>query len=148
VFALGVSIAMAFVMPLLLALMRHSPRLAWTGILLLWVSPIPVAAIVHRTTHGVLDFADTKRAASGGKVTIATSLWAGFLAWVTIIFATMITSLVMLVIDPPPVDPDALAILDFVAQVARGGEGIVRALVWIVVAAYVYELERNVHDSD
>ena len=38
-FAAGVSLAMAFVIPLLFELMRHSPRLAWLGILAVWLAP-------------------------------------------------------------------------------------------------------------
>jgi hypothetical protein len=67
-------------------------------------------------------------------------VWAGFVAWATILFVTTATSLVMLVLDPPPVDPDAMRVL--AAEMTRGFSGVVRAVVWIVLAAYVYELER------
>ena len=46
----------------------------------------------------------------------------------------------MLVVDPPPVDPDVMHAL--AVAVARDFSGILRPVVWIVLAAYVYELER------
>jgi hypothetical protein len=139
VFAAGESVAMAFVMPILIELMRHSPRLAWLGMLAVWLSPIAVAAAIHNVVDGVLGLGESKptgRGAFGG----ATSWWAGFVAWAAIIFVTMTTAFVMLVVDPPPVDPDA--VWNLAATVTRGVSGIVRSIVWIVLAAYVYELER------
>jgi hypothetical protein len=137
IFAIGVSAAMAVVMPLLFELMRHSLRLAWLGILCVWLAPIPAAGAVHRVAHGVLDLADTRHG-----ITPASSLWAGFVAWAAIILVSMTASFVMLVIDPPPIDePDAL--LGLVTAVTHWSSGLVRMGVWIVLAAYVYELERR-----
>ena len=138
-FAGGVTIAMAMLLPLLFELMRHSPRLAWLGILLVWFAPIPLAAGIHHTVHAVLDLGDLPKSARGAWPG-AESVWAGFVAWATILFVTTATSLVMLVLDPPPVDPDAMRVL--AAEMTRGFSGVVRAVVWIVLAAYVYELER------
>ncbi len=143
-FGLGVSIAFGFVMPLLFELMRHSPRLAWLGMLVTWVAPIAGAAGIHRFASGILDFADAKGVA-GGKTRGSEHWWAGFVAWAAIIFVTMTTSFVMLVLDPPPVDPDA--IWNLAATMTRGVEGVVRSCVWVVLAAYVYELERSARDG-
>jgi hypothetical protein len=138
-FAAGVSIAMALLLPLLFELMRHSPRLGWLGILLVWLGPIPLAAGIHHTVHALLDVGDLPKKVRGAWPG-AESLWAGFVAWATILFVTLATSLVMLVIDPPPVDPDAMHALG--VEMARDFSGVARALIWIVMAAYVYELER------
>jgi hypothetical protein len=136
-FAGAVTTALAFVMPILMELMQRSPRLGWMGMLAAWVSPIWGAAAVHRVSHGILSIADKgKTSPSGGWE----SLWAGFVAWVAIIFVTFTTSLVMLVLHPPPVDPDAL--WNLAGEVMRGASGGLRAGVWIVIAAYVYQLER------
>jgi hypothetical protein len=138
-FAWAVTVAMAFAFPLLFELMRHSPRLAWLGILLVWVAPIAGAAAIHHAVGSVLDLGDG-RAVSGGSWPGMPSVWAGFVAWATILFVTTATSLVMLVLDPPPVDPDAIHAL--AVEMTRGFSGIVRSVVWVVLAAYVYELER------
>jgi hypothetical protein len=138
-FAGGVSIGMAAVMPLLFELLRRSPRLAWLGMLLVWIAPIAAAAAVHRVTHAIIDLGDARRGAETRSCGFA-SLWAGFVAWVAIIFVTLTTSFILLVIDPPPVDPGA--VWNLAAEVTRGVSGLVRAVVWVVLAAYVYELER------
>jgi len=136
VYSAGVSVAMGAVMPILFELMRHSPRLACLGMLGAWLAPILFAAAGHRVAHGILDAGDSRRA----RTTPSGSLWAGFVAWAAIIFVTLTTSFVMLVLDPPPVDPDA--IWNLAAEVTRGVSGAAHAAVWIVIAAYVYQLER------
>jgi len=143
-FAGGVSLAMALLLPLLLELMRLSPRLAWLGILLVWFAPIPLAAGIHHAVHAVLDLGDIPKNARGAWPGVE-SLWAGFVAWATILFVTLAASLVMLVLDPPPVDPDVMRTL--AAEMTRGFSGVVRTVVWIVLAAYVYELERAARKS-
>ena len=136
VYAAGVSLGMALVMPLLGELMRHSPRLGWLGVLCVWVAPIGIAGAMHYTGHALIDLGDTRPAARRAR-----SLWAGFVAWAAIIVVTLATSFIMLVIDPPPVDdPDAL--WNLAHQVSEGALGIVRAAVWIILASYVYTLER------
>jgi hypothetical protein len=138
-FAWAVTLAMAFAFPLLFELMRHSPRLAWLGILLVWVAPIAAAAGIHHAVGSVLDLGDG-HAVSGGSWPGMPSLWAGFVAWATTLFVTTATTLVMLVLDPPPVEPDAIHAL--AVEMTRGFSGLVRSVVWVVLAAYVYELER------
>jgi len=138
-FAWAVTLVMAFAFPLLFELMRHSPRLAWLGILLVWVAPIGAAALIHHAAGSVLDLGDGRRVARGSWPGMS-SLWSGFVAWATILFVTTATSLVMLVLDPPPVDPDAIHALAL--EMTRGFSGLARSVVWIVLAAYVYQLER------
>jgi hypothetical protein len=138
VFAMSVSAAMAVVLPPLFDLMARSPRLAWVGILFTWLAPIAVAAFAHRAVHFGLDVADAKPRAHSS----AGSVWAGFVAWATILFVSLTTSLVMLVLDPPPVDRSILTKL--VSEVSPlAGQAMVRTIAWVVLAAYVYELERR-----
>jgi hypothetical protein len=141
-FAIGVSFVFAIVFPILAELMRRSPRLALTGMLVTWLSPIAVAATIHRFASGVLDLADTK-ARSG----IAASVWAGFVAWAAILVVSMTTSFLMLILDPPPAEPDALlsAAWSISTVMTRGVSGIVHSALWVVIAAYVYELDRAAH---
>jgi len=143
-FATGVSIGMAFALPPLFELMHRAPRLAWVGILSVWCAPIVAAAAGHNLLHSILDVADTKKVARGA-IPGGASLWAGFVAWATIIFVTLTTGLLMLAIDPPPVEPAAM--WNVAADVLRGVPGIVRTVVWVVMAAYVYDLERRARET-
>lgn len=144
VFAKGVGFGMAIVIPLIFALLPHAPRLAWLGLLLVWIAPIGLAAAVHKATRGMLDFATTPPPA--GPPPPTASLWAGFVAWATVIVVTLLSGFAMLVVDPPPVEPEtAQGLLE---TIARGPLGIVHALVWIVLAACVYELERSARGGD
>lgn len=134
VYGVGVSYAFAIAFPILLELAIRSPRLGWFGILVVWLAPIPVAALVHRTVHGVLDAAGDRE-----RVSALGSWWAGFFAWAAILFVTMTTSFILLVIDPPPVEPEAL----LRTALATSSISIsVRTVVWLVVAAFVAHLER------
>jgi len=142
VYASLVSMFFAAVMPFVGELIEKAPRLGWLAMLGVWLSPSLGAAGVHRTAHGILDSMDTERRARN-----AASLWAGFVAWVAIIFVSMTTSFVMLVIDPPPVDPDftvirALADVDFLHRGLSNWKPIVHLVVWISIATGVYSLER------
>jgi hypothetical protein len=142
VYASLVSTGFALVMPFVAELMEKSPRLGWLAMLAVWLSPSMGAAVMHRTAHGILDAADTSKVARN-----ASSLWAGFVAWVTIIFVTMTTSFVMLVLDPPPVDPDfavasSLASLDVIHHGLSSWKPVVQLLVWLSLATGVYTLER------
>jgi hypothetical protein len=135
-FAMGVTLAMAVVLPPLFELLQRSPRLAWAGILGVFCAPIPAAATVHAVAHAVLDLGDAKKAARPK----GADLWAGFVAWATILFVNVATVLVMLVLDPPPVDPDGF--FGAALRVAGPSPG-VHTFVWILLAAKVYELQRR-----
>ena len=134
-YACGVSLAMAAVMPFIAELLHRSPRLGWMAMVLLWVAPIGGAAVAHHAGHVLLDWGDGKQVARR-----AASAWAGFVAWGAIIFVSLLASFVMLVIDPPPADPDAF--FHLAARITAGPHVVVHAGVWIVLAAYVYTLER------
>jgi hypothetical protein len=140
VFAVVVGVALGVVLPPLFDLMQRSPRLAWACILAVWCSPIAAGALVHGFAHAVLDLGDRQRAARPA----GTNLWAGFVAWGTILFVNVATVLVMLVIDPPPMDPDAL--FGLALHAAGAGVGF-QSIVWIGLAACVYELQRRANAS-
>ena len=131
----AVSIAMGALSPFIAELMQWSPRLGWLAVLGTWVAPIFVAAGAHRAGHTLLDLGDKDKRAS-----TTASLWAGFVAWAAILVVSLTTAFVMLVVDPPPVEPDALATL--AASIAPSFHAPIRIAVWIVLAAYVYQLER------
>jgi hypothetical protein len=135
---LALGAASAVIVPALLELMRTSPRLAMVGFLALTVSPAPAIAIVHRFGHGVLDAFDTdsteELAAARG------SAWAGIYGWLVLYGASVIATLVLLVIDPPRPEPESLN--RFVsALVASSRSASPHAAVWIAIAAQLYEVE-------
>lgn len=137
-FAVGVRATFALAMPLLIALMRHSPRLAWLGMLLFWLSPIAIVAAIHDFVGRHIGFGapGPRDPWLGG----ATSWWAGLVAWATIIIVTMTMAFVVLIIDAPPVvRPDS--VWNVAATLTGGVTGTTRSLIWIVLAAYVYEIE-------
>ena len=100
VYALAVSAGMAVVMPIVLALLRHSPRLGWLGMLALWLAPIAGVAAVHSAVDRAASRRAPERTATplGGRA----------------------------------------------AAVTRGASGLERSIIWIVLAAYAYELEASV----
>lgn len=139
-FALAENATMAFVIPLLFDLMPHAPRLAWLGLLLVWIAPIAVVAVGHRFMHAVLDAGD-----ADGAATAASSLWAGFVAWAAMTVVSITTSLILFFLDPPPFEPDfARAVL---APLTFASSGTARTCIWIVLATLVYELERRGRES-
>ena len=142
VYALGVSAAMAMVMPILIALLRHSPRLGWLGMLALWLAPIAGVAAVHSAVDRAASRRGPPSEVRGRPLGGAASWWAGFFAWAVIIFVSMTTVFVMLVLNPVPIDPHA--VWDLAAAVTRGASGLERSIIWIVLAAYAYELEASV----
>ena len=61
-----------------------------------------------------------------------------------IIIVSMTMVFVVLIFDPPPVvDPDSIRSL--AAAVTDGVAGPMRTALWIVLAAYVYELQLRAH---
>jgi hypothetical protein len=139
------SALLAFTIPLLLELMRVSPRLAMLGILGVLVAPAPVIAFVHHAASGVLDLADRgdgERAR--GALPGASSWWAGVLSWCALFAVSTATSVVLLVIFPPEPEPDVLGVLSLALSYASGSlRSGVHAVVWITIAAQIYELERR-----
>src|SRR5215471_3422324 len=93
VFATGVSVAMASILPILIMLMRHWPRLAWCGVLFMWVSPIAAAAAIHNVVARFIGVDQSKLSPRASWFGGVTSWWAGLFAWLAIIFVSMTTAL-------------------------------------------------------
>src|SRR5260221_30325 len=141
-FASGIRMAFALAMPILILLMRHWPRLAWLGMLLLWLSPVAGAAAIHDIVGRLIGA--TAPASRDAWLGCATSWWAGFVAWATIIVVSVTTALVALLFDPPPiVDPDYVW-----NAVTSGGASAAGPVIWILLASWVYELELRARPPD
>jgi hypothetical protein len=136
-FGMGVTIVFMLVLPYVFDLIERSPRLGWLALLAVWLSPIPAASVIHRIVQGVLDAADGKRTTTIG------SVWAGLFAWMAFLFVNIATALIMLVLDPPPMDPPD----SFVMELRHTSLG-VQSIVWIVVAALVHHVERKARSTD
>lgn len=138
------SALLAFAIPLLLELMRVSPRLAMLGVLGVLVVPAPVIAFVHHGASGALDLADPSGERTRGLLPGASSWWAGVLSWCLLFATSTAASVVLLVIFPPEPEPDVLGVLSLALSYASGSVRTgVHAVVWIVIAAQIYELERR-----
>jgi len=139
-FAGVVKVTFGLALPLVIALLRLSPRVGWLAMLLLWLSPVPLAAALHGLVNRLIG--DRAPGEPGARLGGATSWWAGFVAWATIIFVSTTMVFVTLVIDPPPpLEPDSL--WNLAAEVSAVTSP-VRSAIWIVLAAFVYELELRV----
>ena len=143
VFSWAYAMSAVMVLPILFELMETSPRLAWLGVFALWSAPLPAIAIAHRMTHGLLDLADGRESKPTRAVE---SVWAGMLGWAAFLLVSMSASLAMLVIDPPPVEPDASAGImkagiEMLAIAASWQVG-VHSLLWLVFAVAVFQIHR------
>src|SRR5262245_4421718 len=101
----GIGLLAALVVPLLLELMRHSPRLAMLGFLGLALSPAIVIGLAHRFTESVLDRAESKTLRNRRKPRYV-GISAGLRGLSVLVATSLLTTLVVLVIFPPE-DPDA-----------------------------------------
>jgi hypothetical protein len=143
-FGLLVATAAAFgtVMPHLVDLLETSPRLAMLGFLGLFVAPAVVVAVVHHTSLRALDGKAFPRSLLPG----VESWWAGAHAWLVIGGASVLARLVLLVVEPPKLEPGSLvATLTTEAQHVGTLANVMSAypLVWIAIAAQLFELERR-----
>ena len=140
--------AAAVLVPLLLEVMRSSPRLAMLGFLGLAVSPAFVVVVVHHFGHRSLDGFDRPVEKAPAPPSLR-SWWAGAHAWLVLYGTSVVTSLVMLVIDPPEPEPDAYglsALLGGLTTHATLSNALsLRTMIWVAIAALLYELERRAH---
>jgi hypothetical protein len=129
--------AMGVVILMLLELMRVSPRLAVLGGLAAWLSPIPLVALGHRVVSAFLGRADPSNK-DAGKM----SAWAGLYAWLVIWLSSSVTVFVLLLINPPKPEPEQM--VNALAGLSGGAAIVsVQTVVWIVVAAVLYEAARR-----
>jgi hypothetical protein len=135
----------AAVVPWLLELWERSPRLGAFGLLLLIASPAGFVAVAHHATHALMDRFDVTDAPKvvRGLMPGLESVRAGLFAWFVISFASMASAFLFLVIFPPPPGEDTLSTLIRIATDFRL-QATVHALLWIGVAALLYDVDRRV----
>jgi hypothetical protein len=140
------SAAAAVIVPSLLELLRTSPRVAMLGLLVFAISPAIVVAVLHRTGHRALDGVSRESRREHVGPTIE-SAWAGTHAWLVLYGTSVLTSLVMLVVNPPELEPEGSSVLGamlrMTSQVRITSAFSLYAIVWVGIAAILYELERG-----
>lgn len=127
--------------PHLVELLETSPRLAMLGFLGMIVAPAVVVAIVHHASLRALDGKALPRSVLPG----VQSWWAGAHAWLVIGGASILARLVLLVVEPPKLEPGS-----FVATLTSEAQRVgtfanvmsIYPVIWIVIAAQLFELER------
>ncbi len=109
------------------------------GFLLLILSPWLFVSLGHRLTHRAMDrFDEHERRDSDS------SLWAGAFAWLVLFGTDLLSTFVMLVIDPPEPDAARATFASAIRAVVLGDGALVATHlgVWFVIAAFFYGLER------
>jgi len=134
--------AVGAVAPHLVDLLETSPRLAMLGFFGLIVAPAVVVTVVHHASHRALDGGALRRSV----LPSADSWWAGAHAWLVIGGASVLARLVLLVVEPPKLEPGSfVATLTTEANQVGTLANVMSAypIVWIAVAAQLFELERR-----
>jgi hypothetical protein len=132
----------AAIVPVLLELFERSPRLAMVGFLALVVSPAIAVTLLHHFGHGALDKVDRNAKKERDLLPGVASWWAGVLGWFILYATTTVTMFVLLVLFPP--EPDRASLLS-AAWKYSGGSAIasLHSILWVVIAAHLYDLERR-----
>jgi hypothetical protein len=143
---IATAMAVAKLAPHLGELLRTSPRLAMLALFGIFVAPALVVAIGHHLAHRAMDGVDSSTRTRRSFLPSVESWWAGAHAWLVIGGASVLSRLVMLVLNPPKVEPDtALGMLASEAsQVGTlANAASLYPILWILVAAQLFELERR-----
>ena len=136
--------AAAVVVPRLSELLHTSPRLAMLGFLGFAISPAAIIAVAHRLGSSALDqleHATSSRKSSGSKA--VESIAAGAHGWLVLVGTSILTSLVMLVLQPPELDPDTLSINGMASHLVVAQVLSVHTTIWITIATIFFELQRR-----
>lgn len=149
----GAAAALALIA--LLELFESAPRVAMLGILALVLSPVVVVALIHHGADKTL--ATVSRAGkvrkNPGLLPDAEAWWAGVLAWLVMIGATIVTTVTMLVLDPPEPEGAGGLLATFLRGLVLLHAGaqqvpVVRDLVWIGAASLLYSAERAARNAE
>jgi hypothetical protein len=135
-------LASAAVIPALLELFQRSPRLAMVGFLVLVVSPAVAVTLLHHFGHGALDKVDRSTKKERDLFPGVASWWAGVLGWFILYATTTVTMFVLLVLFPP--EPEQASFLAAAWKYSGGGAiASLHSILWVVIAAQLYDLERR-----
>ena len=139
------------VLPRLVEIGDEQPRVAILGYLGVWISPIPFVGVLHHVVHAFLDRADRGTKRARGMLPELTSWWAGTYAWLVIFLASSVVLFLLLALNPPDREGTLLAlprarrlVFEAFAWPLGGAPAGLHTVLWVVVAAQLYDLEHAV----
>jgi len=137
--------AASLVVPALSELLESSPRLAMLGFLAFATSPGIVVAIAHHAFGRTLDQLDRATAGSRARSVLpGVESWAaGAHGWLVLYGTSVLTTLVLLVIEPPKLEPDTFTLTSVVSHLSVAHVASVQSGLWILIATLLFELQRR-----
>ena len=133
-------IAAQLVMPSLLELLRTAPHLAMLGMLGFVLSPAAVITVAHRLGSRSLDRVEgTTPVAKTG----TSSLAVGAHGWLVLYGSSVLTTFVLLVLNPPELEPEAFSIMGMVSQLVVVQFFSLHGAIWVGIATLFFELQRR-----
>ena len=134
----------SMVIPPLGELLRTEPRLAMLGFLGVAISPAVVIAIAHHFGSGILGAAEKLTASRRrGLFPDAQSWSAGAHGWLVLIGASVLTNLVLMVLNPPKLEPEGMRLASVVTGLAVTTALTIPSAIWVAVATIFFELQRR-----
>lgn len=134
----------AMVAPLLIELLRTAPHLAMLGFLALVVSPGVAITVAHHVGAGKLDALEKLTASRRrGALPDLESWAAGAHGWLVMYGTSVLTNLVLLVLDPPKLEPESFGIMRLVSGLVVTHVMSAPSLVWVLIATMFFELQRR-----
>ncbi len=144
---LGSGALAAVVVPSLVELLPTSPHLAMLGVLGLVLSPGLVIVVVHHASNGKLEQLERRTpSAARGFLPDVPSVSAGAHGWLVLYGSSLLTTVIMLVVQPPELEPETFGAMALVSRLTGAHAASAQTAVWIAVAATFFELQRRVHD--
>lgn len=122
---------------------NQSPRLAGLTTLFGVLFPIVAIAFGSQVLHVVLDKFAGRKVARGWKPGLM-SWWAGLFGWLVLALASMTSVLVVMVIHPQSSFGAFVGMFGMNSSLAELIS--VPTIVWLAIAAFMYQFERNVRD--
>ena len=99
--------------------------------------------IAHHFGSGTLASFEKLTASRRRGVLPDAEAWAaGTFGWLVMIGASIVTNLVLLVLEPPKLEPEAFGVESLVSGLAFDAVSI-RSAIWVTTAAILYELQRR-----
>lgn len=135
------------VVPPLLELLPTSPHLAMLGLLALVSSPALAITIAHHFGSSALDSLERLTPSRRRPVLPDVESWAaGAHGWLVLYGTTLLTNFILLVLNPPDIEPEHVSQLSATGIVSGFAVAHVvsaHSLTWVLVATMFFELHRR-----
>jgi len=134
----------AMVVPPLAELLRTEPRLAMLGFLGVAIAPAVAITIAHHFGSGALGALEKLTATRRRGILPDTQAWsAGAHGWLVMIGTSILTNLVLMVLTPPKLEPEAFGLSSVVSGLAVAQSLSLPSLIWVTIATVFFELQRR-----